>query len=175
MVIVQKIKLLIVFFVMPVSAFDEYLVKSIDQFPEQDYFATEGAPIYSCPKISEHCFLGVLETGMDLLDREFYVSVVPGKVSPRFRTEIEGVGLDRGDEILVLDYLGEGRSRVFFDGSFYSWKVPRTEDKCASEDSDRRYCWAEFILQPSENSWLLVSDERYKSYWLPYSYLSIKN
>lgn len=56
--------------------------------------------------------------------------------------------------VLVLDYVGEGRSRILYDGVQYISKVPRQID-CMSNYNDK-YCWLELVKEPAESTWVYV-------------------
>ncbi|MEX1216730.1 hypothetical protein [Saccharospirillum sp.] len=155
----------------PLFAFDQYLLKSYEQFDETVYGVVQGGSIYSCPDRSERCFLRELNESVTPDRSEFFQKVSSGFLQPRYSTEIDGVRLDPDDELILLDYLREGRSRVLFQGEYYRWKVPRDFDKCTGDDTDPRYCWAELVRPASEERWMYVEQGYYGAYWVPIEYV----
>ncbi|MEX1216726.1 hypothetical protein [Saccharospirillum sp.] len=154
-------------------AFDQYLLKSIEQFDEFSHVAVERGSIFSCPSRTEECLIQQLNENVPLDNVDLFLKVSPGLIKPRFSTEIDGVRLDPDDELILLDYLMEGRSRILFEGKYYRWKVPRSFEKCAEPDNDLRYCWAELIRPASIERWMYVEQNHYGAYWVPWEYIEV--
>lgn len=66
-----------------------------------------------------------------------------------------GAGLLTAEEILILDYVGEGYSRVYQAGQFAQVKIARAKDQCRN-DPNPRYCWVEVLLEPVCNWWAQI-------------------
>lgn len=63
------------------------------------------------------------------------------------------VDLDENSEIEILDYIGEGYSRIRQGSRVNEVKIARTKKRCA-ERPNRRYCWAEVIREPLTVWWV---------------------
>ncbi len=117
-----------------------------------DWVAIEDMDVYGEPDTSS-AVTGRIRFGDTVRARTGQVHVTPGRAFVTARPE-HTPGIAVGREITILEYLGEGRSRVFQDGTFYvGVTIARTKDRCA-ENPDRRYCWAEILREPVERWWV---------------------
>lgn len=62
-----------------------------------------------------------------------------------------------GERVLVLDYVGEGRSRILYNGVQYISKVPRKVD--CMNNYNEKYCWLELVKEPGESTWVYIESE----------------
>lgn len=83
------------------------------------------------------------------------VHVVPGRAKIIGKPHKSAKNLDPTKEVFILDYLGEGYSRVFQDGHFDSVKIARSMNECRDK-SNWRYCWVEVLLEPTSHWWVFV-------------------
>lgn len=59
--------------------------------------------------------------------------------------------------VLILNYLGEGRSQVFHDGHLFITKIARKKSRC-NDKPNWRYCWVEVIQEPIGNWWVQIEN-----------------
>jgi len=79
--------------------------------------------------------------------------VVPGKARVTGKPYKSASTVNKDKDILILDYIGEGYSRIYQDGEFYETKIARTKDQC-SKNSNWRYCWVKIIEEPIVEWWV---------------------
>lgn len=99
--------------------------------------------------------VATLEQGahVDALTGEIHVS--PGRARVRRQPPKAGAVLDPNADILILDYVGEGYSRVYQTGQFAQVKIARTKERCRS-DPNPRYCWVEVLREPVCKWWARI-------------------
>jgi hypothetical protein len=83
------------------------------------------------------------------------VYVIPGRAKVIGRPHRSAINLNPEKEIFILDYIGEGYSRVFQDGVYAEVKIARSKNRC-KEDPNWRYCWAEVIEDPVSSWWVFI-------------------
>jgi len=83
------------------------------------------------------------------------VHVIPGRARVVGKPHRSAKELDPSKEILILDYVGEGYSRVFQDGRFTSVKIARSKKRCR-ERPNWRYCWVAVLQEPVSQWWVFV-------------------
>jgi hypothetical protein len=83
------------------------------------------------------------------------VYVIPGRAKVTGKPHRSASDLDPEKEIFILDYIGEGRSRVFQDGIYAIVKIARSKNQC-KENPNWRYCWVEVIEEPVSNWWVYI-------------------
>ena len=84
------------------------------------------------------------------------VHVIPGRAKVISEPHKSAENLDPSKEILILDYVGEGRSRVFQNGKIETVKIARTKNECKKEEPNWRYCWVEVLQEPESHWWVNV-------------------
>ncbi len=90
------------------------------------------------------------------------VHVIPGRAKVIGEPHSSASNLDREKEILILDYIGEGHSRVFQDGKFATIKIARTKERC-KENPNWRYCWVEVLQEPICDWWVFIKTKNGKT------------
>lgn len=90
------------------------------------------------------------------------VHVIPGRARVHIKPHMSASDLDPAKEVLILDYLGEGYSRIYQDGRYFSVKIARTKTRCR-ERPNWRYCWAEVIEEPISHWWVRVAGRAEKA------------
>jgi hypothetical protein len=83
------------------------------------------------------------------------VYVIPGRAKVIDRPHRSARNLNTEKEIFILDYVGEGYSRIFQDGIYAEVKIARTKNRC-KENPNWRYCWVEVIEEPVTYWWVFV-------------------
>lgn len=83
------------------------------------------------------------------------VHIIPGKAEITGKPYHESQDLDPNKIILILDYVGEGRTRIFQNGKFYITKIA-TDNKLCKNKSDWRRCWVNILKKPSSKWWVKI-------------------
>lgn len=83
------------------------------------------------------------------------IYVIPGRAKVTGRPYRSASNLNPEKEIFILDYVGEGYSRVFQDGIYAEVKIARSKSRC-KENPNWRYCWVEVIEEPVSNWWVYI-------------------
>jgi len=83
------------------------------------------------------------------------VYVIPGRAKVTGKPHSSASNLDPEKEIFILDYMGEGLSRVFQDGIYAEVKIARSKNRC-KDDPNWRYCWVEVIEEPISTWWVYI-------------------
>ncbi|MFC3702984.1 hypothetical protein ACFOND_15240 [Reinekea marina] len=121
---------------------------------EQSYLS--GDVIYSKPNVD------ALVVGLVELEKSYNVKNVLLKINPGYgritRKNSEVKGEEVGDNILVLEYLGEGRSSVLLGDSTFQVKVTRRKGDCLEGNVNKRYCWIELHNDPLVEIWHELED-----------------
>ncbi len=118
-------------------------------------------PVYKETDVNSE-ILGTLLVGTKANIETGVSYIIPGKA------KISGVPyktakkLDRNEFIFILNYLGEGYSRIYQNGEIIEAKVARTKGRC-SENPNWRYCWVDILEEPIDQWWVKVKD----SGWVP--------
>ena len=117
---------------------------------------TKNTPVYKKPNIESDIYSNLVpgtkanvETGI--------LYVVPGKakvIGEPYRLPFE---IKINETIYILDYIGEGYSRIFYNGIFDETKIARTKERC-SRRPNWRYCWVEVLEEPKVKWWVKVKD-----------------
>lgn len=84
--------------------------------------------------------------------------LIPGEgriIAKPYRTAAE---LDPRKIVYILKYEGEGRSRIYQNGKFYTSKIVRKRSDCeVAGQPDPRYCWVELLREPEQvETWLKI-------------------
>jgi hypothetical protein len=87
------------------------------------------------------------------------INVVPGRARVIGNPHRTASGVAPNEEILILDYIGEGYSRIYQGGTFYQTKVARKKGQC-SKEPNWRYCWVEVLEEPVVKWWVKVRSEK---------------
>lgn len=84
--------------------------------------------------------------------------LIPGEARIIARPYRTALDLDPGELVYVLEYEGDGRSRIYQEGKFYVSKIARTNARCeVAGEPDPRYCWVEVLREPAIKArWLKV-------------------
>jgi beta-lactamase regulating signal transducer with metallopeptidase domain len=98
---------------------------------------------------------GLLKHGEKIRALTGEVHVIPGRAIATGQPPSSVRDLDPEKEIFILDYIGEGRSRVFQDGNFAEVKIARSKNQCM-ENPDLKYCWVEILEEPIVNWWVSI-------------------
>lgn len=99
--------------------------------------------------------IGSLQHGEKVRALTGDVYVIPGRANIIDRLPNSANNLDPKKEIFILDYVGEGYSRIFQDGVYAVVKIARTKNRC-KEKPNWRYCWVEVIKEPVTYWWVFV-------------------
>lgn len=99
--------------------------------------------------------LGVLEPGSRVTVLTGSLYVTPGEARIISEPYGESRKLDRNLPVYILDYTGEGRTRIFQNGNFYITKIATTRDQCI-EKYDARRCWVDVIKEPESKWWVKI-------------------
>ncbi|MCP3674721.1 MAG: hypothetical protein GY829_09690 [Gammaproteobacteria bacterium] len=110
--------------------------------------------IYSEQSIESEV-LGKLEPATTVVTLTGNVHVVPGKAKIIGEPYHESPDLDPNKVVLILDYVGEGRTRIFQDGKFHITKIATDNSQCKNK-SDWRRCWVKIIKKPSSTWWVKI-------------------
>ena len=81
--------------------------------------------------------------------------VVPGKAKITGKPYKTASALNPEKLVFILDYIGEGYSRVYQDGKLYNTKIARNKERC-TEIPNWRYCWVEILQEPIVNWWVKI-------------------
>jgi hypothetical protein len=87
------------------------------------------------------------------------VYVIPGKAVVTGKPHKSAEGLHLSAEIFILDYIGEGYSRIYQNGRFMSVKIARTKKRC-QHNPNWRYCWVKIIEEPVSDWWVFIRSEK---------------
>jgi len=93
------------------------------------------------------------------------VHVVPGLARAIAKPHSSAAGLDPQRPIEILDYVGEGYSRVRQGGRVSQVKIARSKRRCV-ESPNRRYCWAEVVREPVSSWWVRVALPGSRTGWV---------
>ncbi len=111
-------------------------------------------PVYKETDVNSE-ILGVLLVGTET-DIETGVSyITPGKAKISGEPYKAAKKLNREEFIFILNYLGEGYSRIYQNGEIIETKVARTKGQCA-ENPNWRYCWVDILEEPIDQWWVKV-------------------
>ena len=122
--------------------------------------------VYADPNLTSDV-VTVLNTGEEVMAVTGDVYVVPGRAMIVGEPHRSAVDLDRNKEILILDYVGEGYSRVFQNGRYSLVKIARSKAQC-QENPSWRYCWVEVLQDAVSQWWVFVKtlDGKYQGWVL---------
>jgi len=93
------------------------------------------------------------------------VHVVPGLARAISKPHSSAADLDPRQPIEILDYVGEGYSRVRQGGRVSQVKIARSKRRC-KESPNPRYCWAEVIREPVSTWWVRVGLPGSRTGWV---------
>jgi len=128
--------------------------------------------VYSLPD-STSPSVGLIQPGEKLQAETGNVYVIPGIAKIIGKPYGIAKDLDSNKNVLILDYIGEGFSRIYQDGNFYETKIARTKDEC-KEKSNSRYCWVEILMEPISTWWVKVRINKDLMGWVIMSRESLK-
>jgi hypothetical protein len=83
------------------------------------------------------------------------VHVIPGLARMISGPYKDVVVFDPIELVYILDYLGEGYSRIYHKGKYLETKIARTKTECQKDPNWRR-CWVEVLKEPVSDWWVLV-------------------
>lgn len=81
--------------------------------------------------------------------------VVAGKAKVTGKPYKTASNVKPNEFVYILDYLGEGYSRIYQAGIFYETKVARTKERCTKQPN-WRYCWVDILEEPKIEWWVKV-------------------
>ena len=93
------------------------------------------------------------------------VHVIPGLARAIAKPHSSAAGLDPAQPIEILDYVGEGYSRVRQGARVWQVKIARSKRRCEASPN-RRYCWAEVMREPVSTWWVRVELPGSRSGWV---------
>jgi hypothetical protein len=113
--------------------------------------------VYSEPS-TQSTRKAVLEPSTSVRSMGGEMHLIPGEakiVAKPYRTAVD---LNRRETVYILEYEGDGRSRIYQKGRFYTSKIARTKAECeGASEPDPRYCWVEVLREPTTKElWLKV-------------------
>jgi hypothetical protein len=114
----------------------------------------KATPVRREPKLSTP-IVATLQQGEQIDALRGDVHVFPGRARVVDQPHNSAAGLDPEEDILILDYIGEGRSRVYQTGHFAQVMIARTKERCQS-NPNWRHCWVEVLLEPVCNWWVEI-------------------
>jgi hypothetical protein len=110
--------------------------------------------VYSEPRsTSKH--VGALEPGSNVRVVTGDVHVVPGIAEIVGKPYGTTKDLDPKSVVYLLDPVGEGRRRVYQNGTFYVTKVAASNSECEPNQDSRR-CWVKVLKEPKVSWWVKV-------------------
>ncbi len=114
------------------------------------------APVYKGTSDNSE-IVGKLVTGTKANIETGVSYIIPGEARITGEPYKTAKKLDRNKLVFILNYIGEGYSRVYQNGNIIETKVARTKNQC-TENPNRRYCWVEVLQEPIEHWWVKVKD-----------------
>jgi len=154
------IVLVLLFFPTAVYSIDEnklYISKNVCPFECCKYGQWDVKTdliIYKKPSIKS-ISVGIIKGGASVIAINGQVHVVPGIAEMTGKPHKSARHLDKSKPILILDYIGEGYSRVMQNGKTFEVKIARTKERCKKK-SNWRYCWVTISKEPSSEWWVNV-------------------
>jgi hypothetical protein len=118
-------------------------------------------PVYKEADVNSE-ILGTLLVGTKANIETGVSYIIPGKAKIIGEPYKAAKKLDRNEFIFILNYLGEGYSRIYQNGEIVEAKVARTKGQCG-ENPNWRYCWVDILEEPIDQWWVKVKD----SGWVP--------
>lgn len=110
--------------------------------------------------------LGLLTGGGNVEVTTGEVHVTPGRARIIGKPHRSAASFDPNREIEILDYIGEGYSRVRQGDTTHNVKIARTKKRCA-EQPNWRYCWVEVLQEPLTRWWVrLSSNSEFPDGWV---------
>lgn len=99
--------------------------------------------------------IGTLNPGESVtaLTGNLYVYAGIAKITGNPYKESKDLNID--EMVYILDYVGEGRTRIYQNGKFYITKIATTNDQC-KDKNDWRRCWVEVVKEPESFWWVKV-------------------
>jgi hypothetical protein len=95
--------------------------------------------------------IGMLAPGEPITAKTGEIHMVPGIAKVVGPLPEHGKGIDKNKPVEILDYLGEGYSRVRQGSDYFEVKVARSHTECPERTI--RYCWVELVREPTEGKW----------------------
>jgi hypothetical protein len=83
------------------------------------------------------------------------VHVTPGLARATKTPHSSAAALDSSQVIEILDYIGEGYSRVRQGQNMSQVKIARTRKECSTRPN-WRYCWVDVVREPVSSWWVQV-------------------
>jgi hypothetical protein len=87
------------------------------------------------------------------------IYVTPGRAIVTGKPYRTASSINPKEEVLLLDYIGEGYSRIYQGGIYYETKIAREKNQC-KDNPNWRYCWVEVIEEPIVKWWVKVKDKK---------------
>ena len=110
--------------------------------------------VYQAPSTSAKV-LGTLKAGSTAEVATGEVHVVPGQARAISTPHKSAASLKADAPIEILDYIGEGYSRVRQGETIAEVKIARTAKRC-TENPNWRYCWVEVLREPVSEWWVVL-------------------
>lgn len=117
----------------------------------------DNADVRARPRVSAPV-VGRLEPGSTVQVATGEVHVVAGLARAIGPPHESAASLDATQAIEILDYIGEGYSRVRQGEVVVQVKIARTKDVC-TRDPNERYCWADVLREPVAEWWVMLGAE----------------
>ncbi len=80
------------------------------------------------------------------------IHIIPGIAKVTGQPYKESKEVNSKDPVYILDYVGEGRTRIYQNGKFYITKIATSKEQCP-EKHDWRRCWVEVLKEPVVTFW----------------------
>ena len=95
--------------------------------------------------------IGILVPGEPVIAKTGEIHMVPGIAKVVGPLPDHGKGIEKNKPVEILDYLGEGYSRVRQGSNYFEVKIARSRQECPVRTI--RYCWVELVREPTEGKW----------------------
>jgi len=118
-------------------------------------------PVYKEPNLNSN-ILGTLEVGTKANVETGISFITPGEAKITGEPYKTAKDLNRNQNIYILNYIGEGYSRVYQDGRIITTKIARTKSECI-QNPNWRYCWVNLLSEPIDHWWVKIKS----SGWVP--------
>jgi hypothetical protein len=93
----------------------------------------------------------MLVPGESITAKTGEIHMVPGIAKVVGPLPEHGKGIEKNKPVEILDYIGEGYSRVRQGSNYFEVKIARSRKECPERTI--RYCWVELVREPTEGKW----------------------
>lgn len=118
-------------------------------------------PIYKEPNLNSE-ILGKLEVGTKANIETGISFITPGEAKITGEPYKTAKDFNRNENIFILNYIGEGYSRVYQDGRIITAKIARTKSEC-KQNPNWRYCWVKLLSEPTDHWWVKIKSSGWVS------------